>query len=48
MESGNLPEGHDDFIELVSCPETRFLCLFSQQQLQVKMIIVVYVLYLLM
>ncbi|KAL1810625.1 hypothetical protein DCAR_0730337 [Daucus carota subsp. sativus] len=34
MESGNLPEGHDDFIELVSCPETRFLCLFSQQQLQ--------------
>ncbi|KAL8118826.1 nuclear pore complex protein NUP107 [Apium graveolens] len=34
MESGNLPKDHDEFIELVACPETKFLYLFSQQQLQ--------------
>ncbi|XP_048234183.1 nuclear pore complex protein NUP107 [Ricinus communis] len=34
MESGNPPENHDDLIELVACPETGFLHLFSQQQLQ--------------
>lgn len=41
MESGNLPKDHDEFIELVACPETKFLNLFSQQQLQVKIINVV-------
>lgn len=34
MESGNPPESHDDLIELVSCPETGFLHLFSQKQIQ--------------
>ncbi|KAM4110697.1 hypothetical protein ACJW30_05G011300 [Castanea mollissima] len=34
MESGNPPESHDELIELVACPETGFLHLFSQQQLQ--------------
>lgn len=36
MESGNPPESHDDLIELVSSPETGFLCLFSQKQMQVR------------
>jgi nuclear pore complex protein Nup107 len=36
MESGNAPESHDELIELVACPETGFLHLFSQQQLQVS------------
>ncbi|GFY97219.1 hypothetical protein Acr_11g0015250 [Actinidia rufa] len=35
MDSGNPPEDHDQLIELVACPETGFLHLFSQQQLQV-------------
>ncbi|XP_057504964.1 nuclear pore complex protein NUP107 [Actinidia eriantha] len=34
MDSGNPPEDHDQLIELVACPETGFLHLFSQQQLQ--------------
>lgn len=34
VESGNLPEGHDELIELVACSQSGFLCLFSQQQLQ--------------
>ncbi|CAK9179845.1 unnamed protein product [Ilex paraguariensis] len=34
MESGNPPETHDQLIELVACPETGFLYLFSQHQLQ--------------
>ncbi|KAL3528565.1 hypothetical protein ACH5RR_007887 [Cinchona calisaya] len=34
MESGNPPESHDELIDLVSCPETEFLHLFSQQQMQ--------------
>ncbi|KDP40670.1 hypothetical protein JCGZ_24669 [Jatropha curcas] len=34
MESGNPPEKHDELIELVACPDTGFLHLFSQQQLQ--------------
>lgn len=34
MESGNLPECHDELMELVACPDTGFLQLFSQQQLQ--------------
>ncbi|GLU14214.1 hypothetical protein SLE2022_307970 [Rubroshorea leprosula] len=34
MESGDPPENHDELIELVSSPETGFLHLFSQQQLQ--------------
>ncbi|WCJ39372.1 hypothetical protein M5689_020364 [Euphorbia peplus] len=33
-ESGNPPENHDELIELVACPETGFIHLFSQQQLQ--------------
>lgn len=36
MESGDPPESHDELIELVACPETGFLHLFSQQQLQVS------------
>ncbi|CAL5330424.1 unnamed protein product [Camellia sinensis] len=35
VESGNPPESHDELIELVALPETGFLHLFSQQQLQV-------------
>lgn len=34
MESGNLPKCHDELMELVACPDTGFLQLFSQQQLQ--------------
>ncbi|KAK9281423.1 hypothetical protein L1049_004325 [Liquidambar formosana] len=34
MESGDPPESHDELIELVACPETGFLHLFSQHQLQ--------------
>ncbi|KAG6669049.1 nuclear pore complex protein NUP107 [Carya illinoinensis] len=34
MESGDPPESHDDLIELVACPDSGFLHLFSQQQLQ--------------
>ncbi|CAL5379366.1 unnamed protein product [Camellia sinensis] len=34
MQSGNPPESHDELIELVALPETGFLHLFSQQQLQ--------------
>ncbi|KAL7234867.1 hypothetical protein ACSBR1_018351 [Camellia fascicularis] len=34
MESGNPHESHDELIELVALPETGFLHLFSQQQLQ--------------
>lgn len=44
MESGNLPKDHDELIELVACPESMFLYLFSQQQLQVKIInVIIYV-----
>ena len=35
MQSGVTPEIHDELIELVASPETGFLQLFSQQQLQV-------------
>ncbi|CAL5379514.1 unnamed protein product [Camellia sinensis] len=34
VELGNPPERHDELIELVASPETGFLHLFSQQQLQ--------------
>lgn len=34
MESGDPPESHDELIQLVACPDTGFLSLFSQQQLQ--------------
>ncbi|KAK2353328.1 nuclear pore complex protein [Trifolium repens] len=34
MGSGVQPDSHDNLIELVGSPETRFLDLFSQQQLQ--------------
>lgn len=34
MESGYPPECHDELMELVACPDTGFLQLFSQQQLQ--------------
>ncbi|XP_028082988.1 nuclear pore complex protein NUP107-like [Camellia sinensis] len=34
VESRNPPESHDELIELVASPETGFLHLFSQQQLQ--------------
>ncbi|GAB2250050.1 hypothetical protein Droror1_Dr00013409 [Drosera rotundifolia] len=34
VEMGKLPERHDELIELVACPETGFLHLFSLQQLQ--------------
>ncbi|CAL5379480.1 unnamed protein product [Camellia sinensis] len=34
MQLGNPPESHDELIELVASPETGFLHLFSQQQLQ--------------
>ncbi|XP_058179143.1 nuclear pore complex protein NUP107 isoform X2 [Rhododendron vialii] len=34
MELGSPSEDHDQLIELVACPETGFLHLFSQQQLQ--------------
>ncbi|GMP40675.1 hypothetical protein CsSME_00011027 [Camellia sinensis var. sinensis] len=34
VESDNPPESHDELIELVALPETGFLHLFSQQQLQ--------------
>lgn len=34
MESGDPPENHDELIELVASPETGFLHLFSQNQLQ--------------
>ncbi|KAL5062604.1 hypothetical protein RYX36_024341 [Vicia faba] len=34
MGSGVLPDSHDNLIELVGSPETRFVDLFSQQQLQ--------------
>ncbi|XP_011048583.1 PREDICTED: nuclear pore complex protein NUP107 [Populus euphratica] len=34
MESGNPPECHDELMELVACPDTGYLQLFSQQQLQ--------------
>ncbi|THG08170.1 hypothetical protein TEA_006177 [Camellia sinensis var. sinensis] len=34
VESGNPHESHDELIELVALPETGFLHLFSQQQLQ--------------
>ncbi|CAL5381156.1 unnamed protein product [Camellia sinensis] len=39
VESGNPPESHDELIELVASPETGFLHLFSQQQLQGILII---------
>lgn len=38
MEYGDPPKGHDDLIELVACPESGLLHLFSQRQLQVRMI----------
>ncbi|CAI9114461.1 OLC1v1015188C1 [Oldenlandia corymbosa var. corymbosa] len=34
VESGNPPENHDELIDLVSSPETSFLNLFSQRQMQ--------------
>nr|XP_027125162.1 nuclear pore complex protein NUP107 [Coffea arabica]XP_027125163.1 nuclear pore complex protein NUP107 [Coffea arabica] len=34
MEAGNPAESHDELIDLVSCAETGFLHLFSQQQMQ--------------
>ncbi|XP_022885599.1 nuclear pore complex protein NUP107-like [Olea europaea var. sylvestris] len=34
MESGNPPDIHHEFIELITSPETDFLHLFSQHQLQ--------------
>lgn len=34
VESGNPPDSRDELIELVACPKTGFLHLFSQQQLQ--------------
>lgn len=34
VELFEVPERHDELIELVACPETGFLHLFSQQQLQ--------------
>ncbi|KAF8379915.1 hypothetical protein HHK36_027380 [Tetracentron sinense] len=34
VESGDPPESHDDLIELVACPESGLLRLFSQHQLQ--------------
>ncbi|GAB2214561.1 hypothetical protein Droror1_Dr00018913 [Drosera rotundifolia] len=34
VEMGKIPGRHDELIELVACPETGFLHLFSQQQLQ--------------
>ncbi|CAL5379254.1 unnamed protein product [Camellia sinensis] len=39
VESGNPPESHVELIELVASPETGFLHLFSQQQLQGILII---------
>ncbi|KAK9756015.1 hypothetical protein RND81_01G067200 [Saponaria officinalis] len=38
VELGEVPERHDELIELVACPETGFLHLFSQQQLQEFMV----------
>lgn len=38
MEFGNPPESHDDLIQLVSSPETEFLHLFSQKQIEVRKI----------
>ena len=35
VQSGDPPENHE-LIELVACPETGFVHLFSQHQLQVK------------
>lgn len=40
MESGILPDYHDELIELVASPETGFLHLFSQQQLQVRKLVI--------
>lgn len=37
MGSGVLPDCHDTLIELVGSPETDFLHLFSQQQLQARL-----------
>ncbi|KAH1205809.1 Nuclear pore complex protein NUP107 [Glycine max] len=37
MGSGVLPDYHDTLIELVGNPETDFLHLFSQQQLQARL-----------
>ncbi|KAH7547049.1 hypothetical protein FEM48_Zijuj01G0265900 [Ziziphus jujuba var. spinosa] len=34
MESGIPPENHDELIELVACPDSGFVHLFSQQQMQ--------------
>ena len=39
VQSSDPPENHDELIELVACPETGFLHLFSQHQLQVKIIV---------
>lgn len=36
MESGIPPENHDELIELVACPDSGFVHLFSQQQMQVS------------
>lgn len=36
VELNEVPERHDELIELVACPETGFLYLFSQHQLQVN------------
>jgi hypothetical protein len=36
MGSGVQPDSHDNLIELVGSPETCFLDLFSQQQLQAR------------
>lgn len=36
VELNEVPERYDELIELVACPETGFLYLFSQQQLQVN------------
>ena len=36
MGSGVLPDCHDTLIELVGSPETQFVHLFSQQQLQAR------------
>lgn len=39
MDLGSPSEDHDQLIELVACPETGFLHLFSQQQLQVCLVV---------
>lgn len=36
MESGQPPEDHDELIDLVTNPDSGYLHLFSQHQLQVR------------